>query len=350
MITFEEIIFKKDILIINNWIKNISDNSNSNVLFIKGNIGTGKTSLCKLIQNKFINKYEFFTYGIDYMNNKNTIVDIINHKNVLSMFSDQFIIKGLIFDNITSISPFIKSLIKLKKKYYKYPIIINVNNDFNFNFNFKYNIIEIKTKNKDKLFEIYSNYKINNKILYNIIGKSNGDFNYINKTLMFIKLSPTIKYEDISSLSKDINMNNYFQLLKFINSKHLILEDYDFNFMVFILKNLYNIINLLKIDYNQKQNFIKYIYNFSLFITDNEYNVIFFLSIKHILNLNKIKNIKYINTVSKSLLLNNNIKSINENVLKKGGIINDIYLHNKIKENKDNKYDKLQKYIQFQYI
>ena len=68
------------------------------------------------------------------------------------------------------------------------------------------------------------------------------------------------------------------------------------------------------------------------------------------MNLYNINKIKYINTVSKSLLLNNNIKSINLKLLRKDeDLVDNLYLHNRIMENKNGKYDKLQKFINFVY-
>lgn len=350
---FEDILYKKDIKTITVFFDNINNSNNSNVLVIKGCIGCGKTTICNLIEQKYIDKFKFFTYDIDYNNNKNTIQNTIKHKNILSLFKQKTIVNGIILDNIKNVTSFLKLIVRYKKKYYHYPIIIVIDTEFNEKlFNFKYTKIEIKPKKLSQLINIYKNYKINKKILNSVLKKSFGDFNYINTTLLFIKLSPKIALNDIKNLNKDVNLNNYFLLLKFINSKKIILEEYDYNFLVYLFKNIYNIINLININFYLKKKYISYIYKNAMYINEGELKNIFLIGVKYILNLNNIRNIKYVNTVSKSLLLNNNIRSINKNVLlkKEEDLTNNIYLHNIIKKNNNNKYDKFQKFINFEYI
>ena len=92
-------------------------------------------------------------------------------------------------------------------------------------------------------------------------------------------------------------------------------------------------------------NYVDFIYNFD----ELNLNKIMLLGVKYILNERGI-NIKSIDTVPKSLLLNNNIKSINENRCKKCNLRNNDYLHNIISENENNQYDDFQKFINFVYI
>tara|TARA_B110000208_G_C11747072_1_gene422108 strand:+ start:58 stop:1113 length:1056 start_codon:yes stop_codon:yes gene_type:complete len=351
MIDYSNLLNINDIYKLDDFFNNITEKTNTNTLIIKGSVGTGKTTLCNIIEEKYKDKYTFFTFGSDYSNNKNYIQDIVKHKNILSLFNNGVIRNGIILDNIKTVASFLKGIIKYKKKYFSYPIIIIIDSDFNEKlFNFKYIKIELKSKSLNELKVIYKDYKINNKILYSIIEKSYGDFNYINKTLLFIKLSPDISLIDIRNLNKDVNLNNYFLLLKFINSKNLIFEEYDYNFTVYLFKNIYNIFELLPINYEEKKKYISYIYKNVLYINNSDLINIFIICVKHILNIFKIRNIKYINTVPKSLLLNNNIKSINENIFKKDATINRYYFHNDIKKNINRKYDKFQKFLYFSYI
>ena len=253
MLNFNDIVYKKDINKIDNWINSIDNKNISNVLIIKGAIGCGKTTLCNLIEEKYITRFKFFTFDTDYQHHKTTINNIIKQKHVLSMFKQQNIRKGLILDNIKSSSAFLKSIVKYKKNYFNYPIIILTDNEFNEDLNFKFTKLEIKQKTFIQLSKIYKNYKMNTKILNNILKKSYGDFNFINKTLYFIKLSPKITFNDVNHLKKDVNLNNYFLLLKFINSKIIYIEEYDYNFIVYLFKNIYNIVNILNVNYNYKK-------------------------------------------------------------------------------------------------
>lgn len=343
-----DIILKKDIKIIDNWISNISKKDQSNVIYIKGETGTGKTTLCKLIQERYSKQYSFYTFGTDYLKEKDVILNLVKHKDILGLFNQKSIIKGIIFDNIKTSSSFIKNLVKLKKVYFNYPIIITSNYEFNeSSMNYKSYKITIKQKTPTQINKIYSDYKINKKILNSIAKKSNGDFNYINKTLYFIKLSPKITYNDINNLDKDVNLSNYFLLLRFINCKKICLLEYDYSFVVYIFNNLANILDLIKVDFKTKNKYISEIYRYSHFI-NTDYSDVFLLSIKNILNKENIKNIKYINTQSK-LLLNNNLKMINNNIIKRADIECKIYLHNNIKKNKDGNLDKVQKFLNFEY-
>ena len=352
MLKFQDIINKKSILKIQTWINDIRNPSSSNVLIIKGGIGSGKTSLCNLIKQEFKDRYQFSTFDIDYMNDKILILDLVRHKNILSLFNNKSISNGIIFDNLKNTSNFIKQMVKHKKEYYSTPIIIVIGNDFNLNLcKFKYHLIEVKYKSVTQLSKIYKNYKINKKIMNSVFRKSMGDFNYINQTLCFIQLSPDITYDNINCLSKDVNLDNYFLLLKFLNSKTIEIEDYDYNFIVFLYQNIFNIINLIQ-DFKEKKKMIIFMYNYVDFIYNFDelnLNKIMLLGVKYILNERGI-NIKSIDTVPKSLLLNNNIKSINENRCKKCNLRNNDYLHNIISENENNQYDDFQKFINFVYI
>lgn len=347
---YEDIIYKKDISKIKNWMRNVHNPNYSNVLLVVGKVGSGKTTLCKLIEKQYRQSYQFFTFGVDYLNEKNVIHDITRHKNVVSLFNQKSVSKGIIFDNIQVISTFIKSLILVKsKKYNTIPIIITIDTAFKLdNLTFKFTQIDIKPQSLNSLTKIYSNSNVNSKIVANILRKSNGDFNYINKTLLFIKLSPTINLNMLTRLNKDVDLSNYVMLLKFINSKTIDIEYYDYNFAVFVFNNLSNVLNLIKIDFNTKLNYINQIYNDIQFI-NNDYVKVFLFTVKHILNSNNVKGVRHV-SVTNSSLHNNNIKSINENVAKKTDDSSILFYHNRIKENSQNKYKRLQKYLKFQYV
>ena len=333
----KDITTASNIKIINKWINNIS--SSKTVLIINGKIGVGKTTLCNLIEEKYSKKYKFYTYSNDIILNKIKILDLLKHNHIYSSFMKNQVQKGLLFDDIKK-SNTIKYLLN-KSKENKYPVIV-ISNTIVFTDSI---VINIKQKSNAQLLNIYTeNCKINKSILKNIINKSNGDFNYINKTLLFIKLSPNISLNDMKNLSKDINYNSYFLLMKFLNTHTLDYEEYDHIFAIYLYNNLHNVFNLFKCSRYQKLEHIAYIYKFICFINTNNY-IAFIMACKEICKLNKLQKITCIKINDSRNLLNNNIKAINlKTILNKINIPIE-YIHNHIAENIDNKYNKLQKFL-----
>ena len=299
-VTINNIINNNDIVTINKWFKTRTDK-----LVISGDIGTGKSSLIQLIKKKFNLKVHSF-YLEELCNEvKNEIEQIITHQDILNLLQNNISYNCIVFDNLQKNNKYIEYLID------KYPnslIIITSTKKYISEYT-----INIQKKTKNYLLTYFKN-RIKCNTLTSIINNSNGDINYIKKTIDYIKINDN--KINIKKLTKDIDYDNYSLLLKFLNKSKIKEYFNDINFVYFLYTNIFEILKKFNINDKKIINDI-YCYLSQTINFSPDFNYIFLLGLKNILKSNKQK-IKSVN-VKNSLLINNiyvrgtYIKYINKN-------------------------------------